>query len=387
MSLLATRTIQPGACRPALRPRVIQVIPSLRTGGLENVVLRLVQRLHPDVPQAVMTPACSGPLASRFPEGVSVIAMADRHRPDYWNAIRMARVFRQLRPDVVHTRNWSGLDAVVGARIAGVPYVIHGEHGREAGDPAGANPKRRRIRRMLAPLVTEFVTVSKDLARWLVEEVQLPARRVRTICNGVDTDRFAPGDRDAARGALGIPAGFAAIGTVGRLDLVKDQAGLIRAFAVVARRHPALLFVAGEGPQRGALESVSRELGLADSVRLLGERQDIPQLLRALDLFALPSLGEGMSNAILEAMATGLPVVATRVGGNGELVMDGVTGRLVDVGQPDALGEVLGEYLLDPGRARRHGAAGRERAAREFGFTSMLEAYRNLYRPYLGVIA
>jgi len=352
-------------------------------GGLENVALRLMAYLAPFVEQALVTPGPSGPLASRLPTGVAVFPMGETHRPDRWNALRMARLFRKLRPDIVHTRNWTCIDAIVGARLAGVPVVIQGEHGREAADPEGRNPRRRQVRRLLSPFVTEFVTVSRDLGRWLVEQVRVPARKVRTIYNGVDTQRFAPGDRAAARHVLGIPTDGLVAGTVGRLDPVKDQAGLVRAFARSTQASKSVLVIAGEGPSRSELESVTRELGLADRVRLVGERADIPILLRALDVFVLPSLGEGISNAILEAMATGLPVIATRVGGNVELVRDGLTGCLLEPRNVQALAEALARYLGDRARAQAHGAAGRERAVSEFGLERMLAAYTELYRPYV----
>jgi sugar transferase (PEP-CTERM/EpsH1 system associated) len=364
-------------------PRIVQVIPSLRTGGLENVVLTLSRYLDGQAEQAVVTPGPSGPLRERFPRAVKIVAMGDRRRPDRWNALRMARLFRSLKPDIVHSRNWTCIDAIVGARLAGVPVVIHGEHGREAADPEGHNPRRRRVRRLLAPLVTEFVTVGRDLWRWLVEEVGVPASKVRTIHNGVDTRRFQPGDPSAARRALGLPADCPIAGTVGRLDPVKDQAGLIRAFALATRERPALLVIAGEGPCRAELETLTRSLGLEERVRLLGERDDVPTLLQALDCFVLPSLGEGISNAILEAMAAGLPVIATLVGGNGELVQGGVTGTLVEPRDAEALAGALAAYFRDPDLARAHGAAGRLRAEREFSLERMLLGYGDLYRSHL----
>ena len=375
----------PGALRAqtaARQARIVQVIPSLRMGGLENVALRLVEHLAPLAVQTVVTPAGTGPLASRVPVGVSVFPLGETHGPNRWNALRMARLFRKLRPDIVHTRNWTCIDAIIGARLAGVPVVIHGEHGREAADPEGRNSRRKQVRRILSPFVTEFVTVSRDLARWLVEQVRVPAPKVRTIYNGVDTERFVPGDRAAARQALGIPADWVVAGTVGRLDPVKDQVGLIRAFAQTKDTGKSALVIAGNGPSQGQLEAVIKELGAGERVRLLGERDDVPTVLRALDVFVLPSLGEGISNAILEAMATGLPVIATRVGGNSELVLDGITGRLIEPRRPEVLAEALATYLGDAARARSHGAAARERAVDEFGLERMLTGYATLYRQY-----
>ena len=366
----------------APRVRIVQVIPSLRMGGLENVAVRLVEHLTEFADQAVVTPGGTGPLAKRVAAGVPVFPMGETHRPDKWNAVRMARLFRQLRPDIVHTRNWTCIDAILGARLAGVRVVIHGEHGREAGDPDGRNARRRQVRRLLSPFVTEFVTVSRDLARWLVEEVRVPARKVSTIYNGVDTRRYAGGDRAHARQALGIPVDWTVAGTVGRLDPVKDQACLIRAFARAAGEAKRVLVIAGDGPCREELAALVKELAIGDRVRLLGERNDIPLILRALDVFVLSSIGEGISNAILEAMAAGLPVIATRVGGNVELVRDALTGRLIEPRRPEALAEALGAYFGDPELARAHGAAGRERVATDFGLDRMLADYMSLYRKH-----
>jgi sugar transferase (PEP-CTERM/EpsH1 system associated) len=238
------------------------------------------------------------------------------------------------------------------------------------------------VRRLLSPFVTEFVTVSRDLARWLVEDVRVPARKVSTIYNGVDTQRYASGDRADARQALGIPVDWTVAGTVGRLDPVKDQACLIRAFARAAGEAKRVLVIAGDGPCREELAALVKELAIGDRVRLLGERNDVPLILRALDVFVLSSIGEGISNAILEAMAAGLPVIATRVGGNVELVRDALTGRLIEPRRPEALAEALSAYFDDPVLARAHGAAGRERVATDFGLDRMLTEYMSLYRKY-----
>lgn len=377
------RTGWPGPKTSPARPRIVHVIPTLRVAGLEGVVLRLTNGLRDSLDHAVMTPSGDGPLRARFSDRVPVIAMAERHRPDRWNALRMAAVFRELRPDIVHSRNWTCLDAIIGARLARVPVVIHGEHGREAADPEGRNPLRRRVRRLLAPLVTQFVTVSRDLGRWLIEDVGIPARKVTVICNGVDTRRFQAHDRAAARRALGLPDHCLAIGSVGRLDPVKDHAGLIEAFAEVSEDPRAVLLIIGEGPFRPELERLIESRGLAGRVRLLGERHDVPQVLAALDVFVLSSLGEGIANAILEAMATGLPVIATRVGGNPELVVEGSTGLLIPSRSPRALAAALRRYLEEPLLAAAHGRSGRARAVSEFALERMVSAYGDLYARVL----
>jgi len=364
-------------------PRVVQVIPSLQVGGLQKTVVRLVHHFGPRIEHLVLTPAGDGPLRTTFPEGVPVLSMAERRLSGKWNALGMACIFRAYRPDIVHARNWTCIDAIVGARLAAVPIVIHGEHGREASDPEGRNRFRRRARRWLSPLITRFVPVSRDLSRWLVNEVGIPAEKVTQIYNGVDTEAFTPGTRDSARLALGIPDDCLVIGTVGRLDPVKDHHGLVQAFRQVAESRHCLLFIVGGGPGRPELERLLRATGLGDRVRLLGERHDVSLILPALDIFTLPSLGEGTSNAILEAMATGLPVVATRVGGNPELVEDGISGTLVEPRSSDALARGFRCYLDDPALIRKHGAAGRRRALKDFSLDRMLAAYEALYATVL----
>jgi glycosyltransferase involved in cell wall biosynthesis len=225
-----------------------------------------------------------------------------------------------------------------------------------------------------------FVTVSHDLRRWLIDVIGIAASQVVTIHNGVDPVRFTDDGDRAARTALGLPLDAVVAGTVGRLDPVKDQIGVLEAFACLRDKWPrALLVIVGDGPCRGALEARSRRPDLVGRVRLLGERADVPDILRAIDIYMLPSIAEGISNTVLEAMASGLPVIATAVGGNPELVDDGVTGTLVPVGDRPALAGALAAYLGDPHLRMVHGKAGRARAATEFSLERMAQRYRALY--------
>jgi sugar transferase (PEP-CTERM/EpsH1 system associated) len=294
--------------------------------------------------------------------------------------------FRDDGPLIVHTRNLAALEAAAPAWSAGVPVRIHGEHGRDARDPDGQRRRYRVVRRAYSPFVSRYVAVSRDLERYLVERVGVAASRVVHLTNGVDTDRFRVRRFDDR-----LPAGCPfdrsrhwLVGTVGRMDPVKDQVTLARAFVRALQEAPAAaermrLVLAGDGPLRPEVERVIDAARVRGLVWFAGERADVPEVLRQLDCFVLPSLGEGISNTILEAMASGVPVVATRVGGNGELVSDGYTGILVEPANPAALARAILAYFEDPVLARRHGAAGRQRAVACFSLQGMIDRYHELY--------
>ena len=361
-------------------PLVVHVVNSLAVGGLENGVVNLVNTTAARFRHVIVCMTADGPLHGRLRPEVGVVVLGKRPGQDPWALLRLVRLLRHLRPLIVHSRNWPAVDAIPAARVARVPLVVHGEHGREVADPEGRNLRRNRIRRALAPLVHHFVTVSADLRRWLIEDVRVPAAKVTAIHNGVDLSRFGRAGKLESRMRLSLPADASIVGTVGRLDPVKDQAGLIQAFAQVRAQHPAaLLVVAGDGPCRAELERVAAGLGQRDHVRLLGNRDDIPTVMAALDVFVLPSIAEGISNTILEAMATGLPVVATRVGGNPELIEEGVGGALIPRSDPGALAAAIAAYTGDAELRRRHGQASRQRAIGHFSLERMAQTYANLY--------
>jgi sugar transferase (PEP-CTERM/EpsH1 system associated) len=365
-------------------PVIVHVVNSLDTGGLENGVVNLVNATGHAFRHVIVCLTTQGALRKRLRSSVEVFAIGKKPGHDIRAFVRLIGLLRRLRPVVVHSRNWATFDAILAARLARVPVVIHGEHGRDATDPEGRHPLRNRVRRAVCPLVSRFVTVSHDLREWLVKGVGIPAHKVTTIHNGVDGTRFGGISRVDARAALGMEVDEVVVGTVGRLDPVKDQAGLVRAFARLASAHPAaVLAIAGGGPCRKELTEVIADLGLPRRVRLLGERSDIPVVLSAMDIFVLPSIAEGISNTVLEAMATGLPIVATSVGGNPELVEEGFNGRLVPPRNPDALAAAIGSYLDDAHLRDLHGKASQQRALDDFALDRMCSAYLHLYSGLL----
>jgi sugar transferase (PEP-CTERM/EpsH1 system associated) len=360
----------------------MHVVQSLEVGGLENGVVNLLNQLSDQrFKHVVCCLTHAGRLAERIQsKDVEIVEMGlptDRFR---FPVMKLRRLLRHWAPDIVHTRGWGTIDAIIAARMAGVSRVIHGEHGREATDPKGLNPKKNLIRRALSPMVDRFVCVSDDLRRWLTSTVGIAERKVVTVHNGVDIDRFQVQARDVARRQLGLGATEFIIGTVGRLDPVKDHLSLLNAFAPIAKRSPkARLLVVGGGPMRQIIESQILSLGFSGQVLLLGDRQDVETIMNALDVFALTSIAEGISNTILEAMASRLPVVATRVGGNPELVQDGTTGQLVEARDVAALTTAFAGYLDDSEMCVRHGAAGRIRTEKYFSLERMAADYAELY--------
>lgn len=389
--------------RRAEPPLVAHVIHRLDFGGLENGLVNLVNRMPADrYRHAVLCLSGVNPdFRQRIRrEDVRVLSLDKRPGKDPATYLRMWRLLRRLRPDVVHTRNLGTVDMQWIAALAGVSHRVHGEHGWEASDPQGLSPRSLRIRRACRPMIHRYVPMSSDIARWLEEQVGVEPARIRQLYSGVDTDRFEPAEEPsplplpakpgegARRTGEGPGEGPITIGTIGRLDPVKNQVSLLTALKSILDRDPALgrrlrLVIVGGGPLREKLEVQARSLGIAEQVDFTGARSDTPELLRSFDVFALPSLNEGISNTILEAMASGLPVVATRVGGNPELVLDGLTGRLCDPSGPEALTGALLAYVTDPAARRAHGEAGRARVVQNFSLDAMVQRYLDLYDELL----
>jgi sugar transferase (PEP-CTERM/EpsH1 system associated) len=259
---------------------------------------------------------------------------------------------------------------------------IHAEHGRDASDPHGLNPKHNFLRRRLVPFVDRFIPVSEDLNRWLGDVVRIPAAKTLFIKNGVDTDKYAPGGTPAAEAPFG--ADDIVIGTVARVQDVKNHRALVDAFARLRAQLPDLaprlkLAIVGDGPLLPAVRDQVASLGLQDAVWLPGARADIAAVLHTFSVFALPSLAEGTPVSMLEAMACGLPVVASRVGGIPEVVDEGVQGLLVPVGDVDALTAALARYAQDASLRATHGRAARARVEDRFSLRAMVAAYGLLY--------
>jgi len=372
---------------------IAHLIYRLDYGGLENGLVNLVNRMPATrFRHAILCLAGYGEFRRRVArDDVEVVSVDKREGKDPRAYLRVLGHLRRLRPDVVHTRNLGTIDLQWLALAAGVRHRVHGEHGFVAEDPRGLSSRSLRIRRICRPAIQRYVAMSRDIVAWLERDVGVPRARIRQIYSGVDTSVFRPAGaipadlpwRDARRDGLVV------FGTVGRLDPIKNQIALVEALHRVGSADPALgkrlrLIVAGEGPARRSLEEAARRLLPAGQAWFAGARNDVPDLLRAMDVFVLPSLTEGISNTILEAMACAVPVVAARVGGNSELVADGETGSLYEAASAGALAACLAAYGDAAARRHAHGLAARRRICDGFSLEAMIGRYEQFYDELVG---
>lgn len=374
------------------RPLIAHVIYRFDTGGLENGVANLINHMPADhYRHAVIALTEVTDFRKRIcRDDVEFISLNKTPGHGIWLFPKLFALFRRLRPAVVHSRNLAALEAQLPAWAAGVPVRIHGEHGRDVGDLDGSNLTYQRIRRFYRPFVTYYLALSRDLGEYLTTRIKVPEDKVLQVYNGVDTDRFHPvGPDHSPPGSPFAHSDHWVIGTVGRMQTVKNQLTLVRAFVRALQIDSALrtrirLAMIGDGPLRAECERLLAAAGVSDLAWLPGERHDVPEIMGGLDCFVLPSLAEGISNTILEAMASGLPVIATDVGGNADLVAAGITGQLVPPGDLEGLAQEIVALANNPAGARRMGQLGRERVEEKFSMKAMVAAYLGTYDKLLG---
>jgi len=348
--------------------RVYQFITPSQIGGAEVHVLTLSRKLAERGHQ--VTVVC--------PRGRALAQEARRRGLDLWSPrttgkfdpatlLRLAARLRRDRVDVLHTHlSSASLIGSLAARLAGVPAVatVHGLN-----------------RRTCFMYARHIIAVSQAVRGHLLAQ-GVPQSRITVIYNGVDLGRYrqAP-ETDSLRARLGVGAGVSLIGAVGRLGSEKGHAYLVEATAILIKREalPVRLLIVGDGRNRHLLEQTARRCGIAQDVTFAGFQRDVTSYQAALDIFCLPSLKEGLSLSALEAMALGKAVIASRVGGTPEVVVDGETGLLVEPADPEALARALAALLQDPQRAREMGEAGRERVARIFDLERVVDQVEKVY--------
>jgi len=292
------------------------------------------------------------------------------------------KLVRQEGVSLIHAHEFSAI--VYGwivARLAGVQFVgtVHGKH-------YFWEKLRRRLAYRIVSRSGKLVAVSEDLKRFLISVVGLSEARIQVIYNGIENSfSMSDGDVNRCRTELDLKPGDPVIGTVGSLYPVKGHTYLLNAMPALIRQHPTVtLLLIGRGDLEVSLKEQARQLGIERQVRFLGLRNDIPRLLAIMDVFVLPSLSEGHSIALLEAMLAGRPVVASRVGGNAELVLEGETGILVPSKDPDALTEALHQLLDNRAMREAFGHRATRRVQQQFSARLMTDGYKRLYNALLG---
>ena len=370
--------------------RILQLVYSLDIGGLEQVVVNLCRGLDQgDVDCFVGCLSHPGPkFEETKPKGYWIGGLQNK-RPrflDLTTLWKLCRYLRRERIDLIHSHNpMAHLYGSVASMVTGIPQ-IQTVHGR--GSPMARNHQRRAwLRRTLTHLTQKMVAVSLDVERKLIDVDRLPPSKILTILNGIDTETIRPVDpitKRQLRRERGIPDEALVIGSVGRLAPEKNYPLLVEAVAKVLQQAPTVyLLLVGDGIERTIIEKAVATYQVNHRCLLAGVQAQPSLWLQCCDLFCLSSNTEGTSISLLEAMACGVPVVVTDVGGNREIVQPPTCGLIVPARDPQALAKVSLELLRDPLRRKQMGVVGRQRVIQNFSVEIMTQNYARLYDELL----
>lgn len=389
---LGSATPIPKTSEASQAPLIAHILYRFDVGGLENGVVNLINRIpETQYRHVIISLTDTTDFQQRITrKDVDVYCLNKKPGHDIGLYFRLWKLLRQLKPDITHTRNLAALEMVVISMLAGVKRRVHSEHGWGMNDLHGANRKHRLLRRYMSKLSHCYIGLSKHIINYLHNGVGIPSEKLTQIYNGVDADRFIA--NDGIEMASHLPADFTKgtiiIGTVGRMEAVKAQTTLAEAFILLCHeckqfKHKLRLVMIGDGDLRHQAQNKLDAAELTSQCWLPGSRDDVPAIMSQLDIFVLPSRNEGISNTILEAMATGLPVVATRVGGNPELVTEQQTGQLVPPDDPYEMMLALKKYVENQAMREQHGQAAREQVAKHFRIEHMVDNYLSVYNSLM----
>ncbi|HRH80773.1 MAG TPA: TIGR03088 family PEP-CTERM/XrtA system glycosyltransferase [Thiobacillaceae bacterium] len=373
------------------RPLIAHVVYHFGTGGMENGMVTLFNNLPDEAYRhVVINLAGHGEFKTRIRrDDIFFYDLDKKPGNDVSWYVRLAKLLRKLQPRILHTRNLNAMEAQLVGWLMGICGRVHSEHGREVYDLNGRNWKHRILRRSARPFIHQYITVSRDLQDWLSNSLGITNQHIRQIYNGVDVSKFHPTQSEKPRieySPFWEGAQFV-IGSIGRMVTIKNYPILVQAFIRLCKSvsDPSglRLVIVGEGAARAQCQKMINDAGLTRNAWFPGESNEPTDWYRAFDVFVLPSLNEGISNTILEAMASGLPVIASRVGGNPELVVENQTGTLFPSGDVDTLIQILHEYKVDSPRGHNEGAAGRRRVEMQFSIEQMVSNYKGIYDELL----
>lgn len=361
--------------------KIMHILPSLEIGGMETALITLINAM--DTEHFENQIFCfdfknyENSIQHRLhDENIPIYIFEKGHGVDYWLPVKISRILRQQKIDIVHTRNFAALlYGSVAAKLAGVQGIIADIRGRI---PVDEGQKCKR----LSFMVSRFVGVSEDINKMLTIDFKIKASKVQTIYNGVQIPD-APPNRDVAslRAKHGLAPDDFVIGTIGRIELVKDYASLIRMSAPILHRYTkAKLMIVGDGSQRVELENLAKELDVSAQTIFTGYQKEVSNYLQLINLFALTSVSEGISNVLLEAMAASIPVIATEVGGNPEIVRHDQTGFLIARSNLNQITEKVELLINNPELAKSLGQNGRRCVEEKFTIKKMVSEYQSLYQ-------
>jgi len=358
------------------------MVLSMRHGGLERIVNKIAKKIDQN---QFLTYICSldggGPFLDDIPDTYAKKYVFSR-KPGLIDAsllVSLIKVVRKEKIDILHSHSGCMFYAASAGCLGGVRGTIHTDHGRLVPDRRGLIWEDF----IFSRIIDRFVSVSEELAEYLKNIVRVPSKKLMTIINGVDTQEFKPLSMDTkntARINLGLSPDSNIIGCVCRLDRVKNIPFLLQTLHNLIKKKGYLLVLVGDGPARSEVENTITELGLQPFIRLFGERSNVSSIIPLFDVFVLPSLSEGTSMTLLEAMACGVPVIASNVGGNPKIIQDGVNGFLFDLNRPDILNQHLQNILSHRNMASRLGKAGRELVKATYSFDRVIKSYCQTYK-------
>ncbi|UCC80222.1 MAG: glycosyltransferase [Candidatus Zixiibacteriota bacterium] len=364
---------------------LMHAVQELTTGGLERLIFETSRVIDRD---SFNVEVCCfdklGYFADRLNEiGITTtLLQKNQEKFDMRYPYRLAKFLRRKKVHVLQMHSGSYFFGSIAGALANTPVMVYTDHGRFLRDT-----RHRVITDRISSLFADkIIAVSKELEEYLIRVVKLPQKKIITVINGINTDEFRPGEKNPELlSEFGLDGGFKVVGTVGRLDEVKNQRDLIGAFKIFKQTHPkSVLIIVGDGPLEKQLRHYAGDLGLEKSVFFPGFRSDIPYILNLFDLFVLPSLSEGTSISLLEAMASGIPPVATDVGGNPSIIdhmTDGIIVRPEDV---DGLARAMVDLINDSDTYNKISQDARSKVERDYSIKRMVDSYTEIYMELLG---
>jgi glycosyltransferase involved in cell wall biosynthesis len=357
---------------------ILHLIETSGPGGAEKILISLVEHLHKEQYRSIVCLLEHGWLSSQLKaRDVQTYVIPQRSSLDINWLYNLIVIIRRHKVNLIHSHEFTmNTYACIVSAFTRIPLIatVHGKN------YYGDKLRRRVFYRFVSMKAIRMVAVSKNIKDFLVKEIGVEERRITTIYNGIDEKHHCYEDEEQFRENLLIKENVPIIGTVGNLYPIKGHTYLLKAAVKVVSVFPdATFLIAGRGELLGKLQEEANQLNIKKNVRFLGFREDISRILPLMDLFVLPSLSEGLSVALLEAMRAGKPTIATKVGGNAEVIIEGETGLLVPAEDHLSLAGSIIYLLKDKELAQRMGKAGRTRVEREFSLGRMVENYQELY--------